>query len=178
MRQYDSGAAAGGHQADREKLESKARYAFGMLLKQESEAMSYSRMSAMVTAMVFSDRVCFDGYVASKHGYFGHGKSVNGVSIKPGMLLRDIGAIPRENDCAHFISCCVGDTRGSLEVGPAKVQFRGGGFRLASPIGNGVYGQTHAGRLAATWSALARRSFILSLWSQITKLPGAQFNRS
>ena len=117
--------------------------------------MAYSRMSAIITAMNFADRVSLDGFVASKLGYFGQSpaghskglKTLNGVLITPGMLLSDIGAIPRENDCAHFISCCVGNTHGTLEVGQAKVSFRGGGLHLRSPF-SPVYGPTHAGKLA------------------------------
>jgi len=111
---------------------------------------TYHRMHAIITAMTFADRVCADGFVATSHGYYGHGKKLNGRDVKAGMLLADIGPIAHEDDCAHFVSNCVGKTHCELEVGSTKVTFRGGGLNLESlTFIRGVYGQTSVGPLAA-----------------------------
>jgi hypothetical protein len=101
----------------------------------------------MNMAMTFATRVCPDGYIATSVGYFGGSKQVNNVSISAGMLFSDIGAIDHEDDCAHFISCCLGQTSCNLTVGSTTATFQGGGFNIPSPF-KPVYGQTHAGRLA------------------------------
>jgi hypothetical protein len=101
--------------------------------------MPYNRMFALIYAGTFWDKVCHDGRVATKNGY---PKEINRVKLTPGLPFSEIGKINHENDCTHFVSCCVGNGRGKLKVGNREVVFHGGGLPIASPLRNhGVYGQ-------------------------------------
>ena len=106
--------------------------------------MSYSRMAAICYAGAFFNRVCHDGKNATRNGY---PAAINGVTLTPGLALADIGPIPNDFDCTHFISCCLGQARGRINVGGTEVEFSGGGLNIPSPIHNGVYGETYAPRL-------------------------------
>jgi hypothetical protein len=116
--------------------------------------MAYLRMNAIISAMVLADRVAHDGRVGTKRGY---PKIINGVELRPGMLLKEeIGAIDGEEDCAHFLSCCLGTTKCDVDVGPAKVTLRGGGLRIPSPF-HPVFGQTFVPKLLGSLVALGAK---------------------
>jgi hypothetical protein len=104
----------------------------------------YNPMAAVTYAGAFFNRVCHDGKLATRAGY---PTVINGVTLTPGLPLADIGPIPNDFDCTHFISCCLGLGRGQLNVGGRSIQFPGGGLHISSPIGHGVYGETYAPRL-------------------------------
>ena len=58
-------------------------------------------------------------------------------------MIIQIGAIDGEDDCTHFISCCVGQGLGTIQVGDRQIEFPGGGISILSPFAaNGVYGET------------------------------------
>ena len=100
--------------------------------------MSYARMNAIISAMVLADRVAHDGRVGTKRGY---PKIINGATLQPGMLLKEeIGFIDGEEDCAHFLSCCLGTTSCELDVGGNQITVRGGGLHIPSPF-HPVFGQ-------------------------------------
>jgi len=115
--------------------------------------MAYARMNAILSAKFFWDKVCHDGFVATKGGYQRH---INGVALSPGLPFTAIGAVSQEGDCAHFVSCCVGNTQCTVAIGGRPVAIRGGGLHLQSPFAP-VYGQTHAGRLAGSLIALGAK---------------------
>ena len=108
--------------------------------------MAYNRFAAVMCAGVLWDRVALDGKVATKNGY---PAKINGVTLKAGMPFSDIGAINGEDDCAHFISCCVGDFPGTIDYRGTKMTLRGGGLQIPQAV-KGVYGQTHVAHLAGT----------------------------
>jgi hypothetical protein len=122
--------------------------------------MAYNRFAAVMCAGILFDRVALDGRVATKQGY---PTKINGVTLKPGMPFRDIGAINGEFDCAHFISCCVGDFPGTINFGGTPMQLRGGGLRISQAV-KGVYGQTHVAHLAAALLANGGRFVGRAFW--------------
>ncbi|MBZ5621604.1 MAG: hypothetical protein LAQ69_23175 [Acidobacteriia bacterium] len=112
--------------------------------------MGYNRRHAVNYARAFWNRVCHDGKVATRSGY---PRKINGKILSPGLPFSAIGQIEHEEDCTHFISCCVGQT--------AKVKVEdtwnepndpwvtlkdvnsaiGGGLHIPSPWASiGVYG--------------------------------------
>lgn len=107
--------------------------------------MSYIRAFAVNYARYYWNRVCHDGHVATKVGY---PTTINNVALTPGMAFSDIGAIDGEEDCTHFLSCCVGNGMGIIRAetayGRAPIpMFPGGGLTISSPFaGVGVYGET------------------------------------
>jgi hypothetical protein len=101
-------------------------------------------MAAVNYASMFFKRVCHDGKNATRKGY---PAVINGVKLAPGLPLADIGPMPDDFDCTHFISCCLGQAHGRINVGGTEVMFTAGGLHIPSPIGNGVYGETYAPRL-------------------------------
>jgi hypothetical protein len=112
--------------------------------------MAYDRKNAILSAMGLWDRVSHDGYVAiggpaGKRS--GPPKVINGVTLAPGLPFSEIGTIDQEDDCAHFVSCCLGRTRCKVTVFGNDFEVLGGGLDIPSPF-RPVYGQTHAGRLA------------------------------
>jgi hypothetical protein len=111
--------------------------------------MAYDRKNAILSAMGLWDRVSHDGYVAigGPAGKRGYPKVINRVTLKPGLPFSEIGTIEHEDDCAHFVSCCVGHTTCKVTVFGNDFEVRGGGLDIPSPF-RPVYGQTHAGRLA------------------------------
>ena len=84
--------------------------------------MSYSRMAAICYAGAFFNRVCHDGKNATRNGY---PAAINGVTLTPGLALADIRPIPNDFDCTHFISCCLGQAHGRINVGGTEVEFSG-----------------------------------------------------
>lgn len=62
-------------------------------------------MFALIYARIFHDKITSDGRIATKTGY---PRTINGVAITPGLPFTQIGAIPGEEDCTHFVSCCIG----------------------------------------------------------------------
>jgi hypothetical protein len=107
--------------------------------------MPYDRMAALTYAGAFYDKVCHDARVATKGGYPAR---INNVLLTPGLPLNQIGAITGEDDCTHFISCCVGQGKGKLQVGGRDIDFPGGGLAISSPFQSaGVYGETYTPRL-------------------------------
>jgi hypothetical protein len=110
--------------------------------------MSYQRMNALVCAGTFWDRVCPDGRVATKKGY---PDKINGVTLTPGLPFSQIGAIDGDDDCTHFLSCCVGKWKRKITLPNTQlpeIEFRGGGLDLSSPFASvKVYGETYAPRL-------------------------------
>jgi Putative peptidoglycan binding domain len=65
----------------------------------------YNRSLALDYAKTFFNRICSDGKHAMKTGY---PAKINGVRLKPGMPHADIGPLVGEEDCTHFMSCCIG----------------------------------------------------------------------
>lgn len=107
--------------------------------------MKYDRMAACNYAGAFYDKVCHDGRVATRGGY---PSAINSVALTPGLPFSQIGAISGEDDCTHFLSCCVGQVRGTLRVGGNNVDFPGGGLPISSPFSTSrVYGETYTPRL-------------------------------
>jgi hypothetical protein len=111
--------------------------------------LAYNRTAAVNYARFFSNRVCHDARVALKTGY---PSVISGVNLTPGLPLTQVG-IPRseEEDCTHFISCCVGQALplmalpGALSPLRIPVPFgpQSGGLAISSPFSAlGVYGQT------------------------------------
>jgi hypothetical protein len=119
--------------------------------------MPYNRMAACTYAGAFYDKVCHDGFVATRQNP-GYPKKINNVTLTPGLPFSQIGAIDREDDCTHFLSCCVGQSRGTLPVGGRDTQFPGGGLHVTSPFANiGVYGETYTPRLVGRLIILGAR---------------------
>ena len=101
--------------------------------------MSYQRMNAVMYAAAFWDKVCSDGRVATDIGY---------PKIPSGTPMDTARKSPNfkgsEDDCTHFISCCIGRTTGKISVGGNQFTLKGGGLDVPSPFkGAGVYGHTH-----------------------------------
>jgi hypothetical protein len=118
--------------------------------------MHYDRDAAVNYAGWFWNNVCHDGYVATKTTKTGY------AHFKPGTPLSDANAFPEE-DCAHFISCCIGQTNHDWEGQDRIYHIRGGGINLDSPIkrqfGIKVYGETYVPRLVG--ALLARGAKII-----------------
>jgi hypothetical protein len=106
----------------------------------------YVRMHSAQSAMALYNRVAHDGHIAMKSGY---PTEMSGVTLKPGMLFSDIGVDSSdEDDCAHFLSCCLGRTHFKWDEFGGVI-MRGGGLDIPSPFKNrGVYGQTYVAQLA------------------------------
>ena len=99
--------------------------------------MSYIGAFAVNYARYYWNRVCHDGHIATKGGY---PKTINNVALTPGMAFSDIGAIDGEEDCTHFLSCCVGNGMGIIRAETAYgtvpiPMFPGGGLTISSPFG-------------------------------------------
>lgn len=132
----------------------------------------YNRAGALIYAAYFHDRICHDGRVATKKGYPG---SINGVRLSPGLPFSQVGAIDGEEDCTHFISCCLGQTVSKIRWGSFEVEHRGGGLRIGSPFRNhGVYGETYVPRLIGTLVALGAK--IIGPQFQITAYDSTRDN--
>jgi hypothetical protein len=117
--------------------------------------MPYNSMAPCTYAGAFYDKVCHDGFVATKQGY---PKNINNVNLTPGLPFSHIGAINREDDCTHLLSCCVGQSLGTLSVGGRNTQFPGGGLHVTSRFANiGVYGETCTRRLVGRLMILGAR---------------------
>jgi|RhiMethySRZTD1v2_1073278.scaffolds.fasta_scaffold09166_7 hypothetical protein len=103
----------------------------------------YSRKDALKYAEAFAHKVCHDSRVATDKGY---------PKIPAGTPIADadkhVNWRGSEDDCAHFMSCVIGDTTGKLTVGSTTTTVRGGGLKLPSPFANaGVYGHTHVSNI-------------------------------
>ena len=112
--------------------------------------MPYNRAAAVNYARYFWDKICHDGHIASKTGY---PTRANNVQLVPGLPFSHIGHIDDEEDCTHFLSCCVGNgigmttARGPLMGAsvPIPIPVTGGGLPISSPFSpQGVYGETWA----------------------------------
>jgi len=120
--------------------------------------MPYARMYALIYAGIFWDKVCHDARVATKQGY---PTKINNVTLTSGLPFTQVGAISGEEDCSHFISCCVGQGRGKLRVGGRDIDVYGGGLQIPSPFANAkVYGETYAPRLVG--ALIANKSKVIS----------------
>lgn len=108
----------------------------------------YGRVKALRYIGAFWNRVASDGKLATKTGY---PKVINGVTIKPGMPYADFGDfVAGEEDCTHFISCVIGQTRGTITHLGVTMQFEGGGLPISQPHANsGVYGHDTVPNLVA-----------------------------
>jgi hypothetical protein len=71
--------------------------------------MAYNRTSAVGYATSFFSSVCHDGCVATNDGT--RSKLVKATAGGP------IPSISNEDDCAHFVSCCIGHNGGGLALG-------------------------------------------------------------
>src|SRR5437868_1220576 len=112
----------------------------------------YNRMAALIYATYFYDKVCHDGRIALKKGY---PPKINGVKLTSGLPFSQIGARDEEEDCTHFMSCCVGQSHFRTISDGFPIEIRGGGLRIGSPFRNlGVYGETYVPRLLATLRSL------------------------
>jgi hypothetical protein len=65
----------------------------------------YNRMFAIQYAGIFFNRVTSDARVATKAGY---PRAINGVTLTPGLFFSQVGFVNAEEDCTHFVSCCIG----------------------------------------------------------------------
>jgi hypothetical protein len=112
--------------------------------------MAYVRAFAVNYARYYWNRVCHDGRVATRSGY---PREINKVSLSPGLAFSDIGTIDGEEDCTHFLSCCVGNGLGVIQAdtryGTVPVpMFPGGGLHMPSPFAfAAVYGETYTPRI-------------------------------
>ncbi|MCI0336642.1 MAG: hypothetical protein L0226_03625 [Acidobacteria bacterium] len=107
--------------------------------------MAYDRLLTIFSAAYFWDKVAHDGRVATKGGY---PAKINGVTLTPGLPLDQIGANLIEEDCTHFVSCCIGQSKCTIKVGNRDITIHGGGLRISSPFkGAKVYGHTHVAQL-------------------------------
>jgi hypothetical protein len=110
--------------------------------------MTYQRMAALISAANFWDKVSHDGRVALGSKTNGYPLSINGVQLSPGLPFSSIGPIPGEEDCTHFISCCIGQAKAKIHVGTQDIELRGGGLPVPQPFKDlKVYGETYAPRL-------------------------------
>jgi hypothetical protein len=108
---------------------------------------AYARMFALIYAATFHNRICSDGRIATKAGY--PLSLPNGVKLTPGIPFAETGFIAGQEDCTHFISCCIGR--------PPVMKFNGidvpgGGLHIqtASHMANvGAYGQDYVPNLLA-----------------------------
>lgn len=88
----------------------------------------YTRMFALIYAAHYAHRVCSDGRICTKTGY---------PTVTPGTLIEEIRPKPaHEEDCTHFISCCIGRPP---VVSVNGFAIGGGGLPLTGQI-RGVYG--------------------------------------
>jgi hypothetical protein len=105
-------------------------------------------MAALISAANFYDKVSHDGRVALGSKQNGYPLAINGVQLSPGLPFSAIGPIPNEEDCTHFISCCIGQAKAKIRVGSQDIEFRGGGLPVPQPFKDiKVYGETYAPRL-------------------------------
>jgi len=123
----------------------------------------YSRMKALIYVGTFWNRVATDGKLATKRGY---PKVINGVTITPGMPYADFGnVVEGEEDCTHFMSCVIGQTTGTIDVGGNPIQFSGGGLPISQPYKHlGVYGHDTVPNLVGElvsrrWATIVGRQF-------------------
>lgn len=115
----------------------------------------YNRWGSLIYAAHFHDKVCHDARVATKKGY---PLKINGVKLTPGLPFAQVGHIDGEEDCTHFLSCCLGQTVSKVSWGGIEVEHRGGGLRIGSPFKNaGVYGETYVPRLVGTLISLGAK---------------------
>jgi hypothetical protein len=100
--------------------------------------MAYDRPAAVAYANLFAKRVCHDGWVAAKP---------RSVQFQAGRPLKEVrGLIADEDDCTHFISCCVGRVHRTVIVDGVPRLVRSGGIDLHSPMDHphlnpGLYGE-------------------------------------
>jgi hypothetical protein len=101
----------------------------------------YNRLNAVTYASAFWDKVCHDGKVATDKGY---------PSIPAGTPMDQAyqhkNWVGSEDDCTHFISCCVGQTTGKITLFGNQFIVKGGGLPVPSPF-RGVYGHTHVSNI-------------------------------
>ena len=115
--------------------------------------MSYQRKNAFWYAFVFFNKVCDDGCIATNNG-----ARSKLVRQKPASPLKSVN---HEDDCAHFVSCCIGRLGGGLQLGqwdlpPAYGVLSPGGLMarltskgLASVAGRNLSGAKAAAGVAA-----------------------------
>jgi hypothetical protein len=101
--------------------------------------MSYNRKAALAYAELFAKRVCHDGMVAARP------LNLKFQRGRPFSELKSNGPIQGEDDCTHFISCCVGIVQGPIKLDGITHHLRGGGINLNHPI-PGIYGETFTPR--------------------------------
>lgn len=98
----------------------------------------YKRMFAIIYARIFHDKITSDGRIATKTGY---PRTINSVKITPGLPFKQIGFIAGEEDCTHFVSCCIGRPP-QMKVGGISIE--GGGLPLQTALhvkNAGAYGR-------------------------------------
>lgn len=118
--------------------------------------MAYKRMFALIYAGVFHNRICHDGKIAMKTGY---PTIIHGVKIKAGMLLSDIPHLSNDEDCTHFLSCCLGDHATTVDFNGVKALVPGGGLFIRQPFKkSGVFGETYTSLLVGSWGDLMLRN--------------------
>lgn len=118
--------------------------------------MPYNRMAALCYAGMFYNRICHDGKNSTRRGYL---PFINGVRLTPGLLMSDIGPMPDDDfDCTHFLSCCLGQAQGRIDLNGTQVMFTGGGLPIRSPFKErGIYGEDYAPRLVAWLLAIGAK---------------------
>ncbi len=129
----------------------------------------YSRFKALTYIATYWNRVASDGKLATRSGY---PKQINGVTIKPAMLYADFGNfVTGEEDCTHFMSCVIGQTKGTVNIGGANIQFEGGGLPISQPYAHfGVYGHDTVPNLVAE---LINRKFAVVVGKKFIPRNGA-----
>src|SRR5947207_2226339 len=107
--------------------------------------MAYNRAKALTYARKYWTKVCSDGYVGIAASP--HYRQVPAGTIfvrSPGIAekaqLPDGTSFDGLDDCAHFISCCLGQE--AHEVG--------GGLKIQRDFPNAIYGVISARRLFST----------------------------
>lgn len=120
----------------------------------------YGRLAALAYAEKYWNKVCHDGFVATKNGYPRYGSGLPIASIAKAADTTCLKTSADEEDCAHFISCCIGITRDAVGV-------MGGGLPIPSPIGGGIYGHTFAPAL-----------FFFLYNNKMVRIVGSQYRRT
>lgn len=139
----------------------------------------YNRVGALLYAQLYAFNVCHDGRVATSGIYprAPAGSPINQAGLpEAARRLPNAYAVPHpvlnEDDCTHFISCCIG---ANLQVPspPAVPNVRcGGGLSISQPFGSSVFGHTTVPNLL--WELLG----ITPLRKPLARIAGSQFQKT
>ncbi|WP_128564980.1 hypothetical protein [Methylobacterium crusticola] len=97
--------------------------------------MKYDRIKSMGYAGAYWNRICHDGYICTK----------NGPKKRPaGALIEDQVDLGSPEDCTHFLSCCLGKTKGTISISGFAVTLEGGGLKIPDDKPGTFYGTAWA----------------------------------